>query len=238
MNIDQAPAKVTPIHDVSKELGAHFIESAGWRVPGRYGNLEEEEAAARQSVALADVSASGKITVEGRSAGSLLQMAWAVSELAIGQGEKQGSRLVYRLRDDQYFVHLEPGAEGPAIMKLHGAANENGKLVAISDLTHGLAELRLIGPRSGELLARLCGLDFHPSQFPDLTAKHSGVAKTRQLVVRRDVEVGDGEPIPAYSLVGTPSLAVYLWQTIREAGNDLELRPIGQLALNRLSPGD
>ena len=238
MNFDQEPIKVTPTDDASWELGAHFVEVAAWRVTGRFGKVENEVAAAKQRVALADVSASGKIAIEGQAAGSVLQKSWAVPRLAIGQGAKLESKRVYRLRSDQYFIHSEPGAEGAAIKALYGTAEEIGELVAISDVTHGQAELILIGPRCRELLGRLCSLDFHPSQFADLTAKQGSAAKIRQLIIRHDMVMADGEPVPAFSLIGARSLAVYLWQTIREAGHDLELDLIGQLAIEGLSASD
>lgn len=87
----------------------------------------------------------------------------------------------------------------------------------------------LIGPHSGELLSRLGGLDFHREQFPNLTAKQSSVAKTRQLILRQDL----GKHL-AFSLVGDRSLATYLWRTIIEAGQDLNIAPIGQSAMVRL----
>ena len=96
-------------------------------------------------------------------------------------------------------------------------------------VTHGQADLVLIGPFSMDLLSRLCGLDFHSKHFPNLTAKQSSVAKTRQLILRRDL----GEHL-AFSLIGARSLADYLWQMIFEAGQDLNIAPVGQSALQRL----
>jgi heterotetrameric sarcosine oxidase gamma subunit len=96
-------------------------------------------------------------------------------------------------------------------------------------MTHGRAELRLIGPASAELLSRLCGLDFHPSAFPNLTARQSSLAKTTQLIIREDIGA-----LPAYSLVGARSLGAYLWLAIMQAGRDLDIGPLGQAALDRV----
>ena len=62
-------------------------------------------------------------------------------------------------------------------------------------------------------------------------AKQSSVAKTTQLIIRRDL----GEQ-PAYALIGGRSLAAYLWQTIMEAGQDLDIQPVGNAVL--VEPGD
>lgn len=238
MTSGQSPTKETPIHHLCQELGAHFADRAGWQVPGRFGDIQDEEAAARQRVALADSSASGKVMVEGQGAAMLLNSTWSLPDLATGRGILTESRTVYRLRDDQFFVHLEPGQESAAADALLGAVAASGDLVAITDVTHGLAELRLLGPRSPELLSRLCGLDFHSSRFPDLCAQQSSVAKTRQLILRHDLRPENGTPIMAYSLIGPRSLAVYLWQTIWEAGHDLGLGLVGQSALESLAGDD
>ena len=117
-----------------------------------------------------------------------------------------------------------------AVTLTNQAANSYN-LITVTDVTHGSAELWLIGPNSAELLSRLCGLDFHDSQFPSGTAKQSSVAKTTQLIIRRDL----GEQ-PAYALIGGRSLAAYLWQTIMEAGQDLDIQPVGNAVL--AEPGD
>lgn len=238
MNSVQSPMKVSPIYDASRELGAQFTDRGGWQVPAQFSGIEDEQAVARRAVALADNSVSGKIMVEGRAVESVLRATWALPRLATGQGAVIDSMRVYRLREDQFFVHLDPGAEDAAMKAAHDAMVRQNESAAVTDVTHGLADLRLIGPRCTELLSRLCSLDFHPSQFPDLSARQSSVAKTRQLILRHDLETETGGAIPAYSLIGARSLAIYLWQTIREAGQDLELGLIGQLALEALAGGD
>lgn len=237
MNLGQSPIKLTPVHVVAREIGANFVDLAGWQVPQVFTTAEEEVTVAKKSVALADGSASGKIVVEGQGAEALLQAAWAKPSLATGQGIVVDAKHVYRLRDDQYFIHLDPGKEDEALQSLTGGLEGSDELVTVTDITHGRADLLLIGPQCTELLSRLCSLDFHPSQFPDLSAKQSSLAKTRQLILRHDLKPPDGSQILAFSLIGARSLATYLWQTILEAGHDLDLAPIGWSALERLQSG-
>ena len=238
MNSGPSPTKLSPVHASSQELGAQFAAVAGWQVPQVYTAIADEVAAVKRSVALADNSASGKIVVEGKGAAAVLQAAWSMPSLATGQGEMVDAGRVYRLREDQFFVHLDPGAEGAAAEALDEAAGKTRELVSVTDVTHGRADLLLVGPHSARLLSRLCGLDLESSQFPDLGAQQSSVAKTRQLVLRCDIKPQDGSPVLAYSLIGDRSLAVYLWQTIREAGHDLDLALIGRAALDELRTGE
>ena len=229
----QSPRMMSPIHGHASKLGAQFVELAGWQTPQVYQTVEEEMATARHGVALADASSSGKIVVEGSPAETVLQVAWAMPATNIGQGVIGDAGRLYRLRKDQFFIHLPAGAEEDVTRHLIEVMQETGETVSVTDITHGRADLLLVGPSSPVLLSRLCGLDFHPGQFPDLTAKQSSVAKTRQLILRRDL--GD---MPAYSLIGARSLAAYLWETILEAGRDLDIVPIGQAAVERLQQGN
>jgi sarcosine oxidase subunit alpha len=96
-------------------------------------------------------------------------------------------------------------------------------------MTHGRSQLLVVGPNAAVLLGRLCGLNFHDSQFPNLAARQSSVAKTRQLILRQDYG-----PLRLYSLIGSRSLAAYLWKVTLEAGRDLSIIPIGQETIDAL----
>lgn len=235
------PQKVTPLFPTAQAAGANFVEEAGWQMAAAFGDTEVEVAAARHAVALADRSSNGKILIEGEGATTALQTAWETPSLAIGEGIEldavetatAGATAVYRLRDDLYFIGTSPGEEATHLPTLVSAARQSEGLVTVTDVTHGRSELHLIGPQAAELLSRLCGLDFHPGRFPDGTARQSRVAKTNQIIIRRDLS--GLNPLPVYALVGGRSLAAYLWETILEAGRDLSVTSIGRSALDLLN---
>ena len=62
------------------------------------------------------------------------------------------------------------------------------------------------------------------------TAKQSSLAKTTQLIIRRDI----GE-LPAFSIIGAQSLGPYVWDTVMEAGREFGLVPIGLSVLDMLA---
>ncbi|MFQ5436180.1 MAG: sarcosine oxidase subunit gamma family protein, partial [Anaerolineae bacterium] len=167
----------------------------------------------------------GKIRVEGMAAGQLL----AADELAINGGKQTTFGRIYRLRRDLFFVTTAPDTVEEVAASLADQAANAESLITVTDVTHGNAELWLVGPQAAALLSRLCGLDFHDSRFPNGTAKRSSVAKTAQIIIRRDM-VGK-QTVPAYTLIGARSFAAYLWQTILAAGRDLSVQPVGQAAL-------
>ena len=225
MNTSKTPIKLTPLHSITQRLGATFTEQRGWRVPEVYTTSEAEIAAARERIALADETPNGKLLLEGDQAEPVLMEAFDSDSLKINEG-REG---IYRLRHDLFYISTPPGEEVRARKKLTATSAASEQFVTVTDITHGRAEIRVIGPDSQTLLSKLCGLDFHPSAFPNETAKQSSLAKTTQLIIRRDM----GE-LPAFSIIGTQSLGAYVWDTVIEAGREFGLVPIGRTALAEL----
>ena len=229
MNDLPAPARLTPIYAIARGLEAEFVEDHGWRVAAVYSTVEEEVARARDGVALADESPRGKIRIEGEEAAEVLEAAFAPGSLALGAGTAIESGHLYRLRPDLFHLGTAPGAEEAAREKVAAAAKSAGLPVSATDVTEGCAEIRVVGAAGRELMSKVCGLDFDPAAFPDGGARQTSVAKTAQLVIRRDLG-----PLPAYSLVGARSLGAYLWITLAEAGGQWGLAPLGRRALEEL----
>ncbi len=220
--------KNSPIYETARQKQARFSNQDGWHVAQNYGDVEVETAVLAQSAALCDQSHNGKIRIEGKTAGAMLD----ADELAIGAGKAVDYGRLYRLRPDLFFVSTAVGNVRETAATLAQQASDNPDLITVTDVTHGSAELWLIGPNSAKLLNRLCGLDFHDSQFPNGAAKQSSVAKTTQLIIRRDITARAGlMTVPAYILIGGRSLAAYLWQTILQAGQDLGVQPVGTAAV-------
>ncbi len=226
MSTSKTPIKLTPLRSIAQRLGATFTEKQGWRIPEVYTTAEDEITAARERVALADETPNGKLLLEGDHADSVLMEAFDLGSLQINEG-RDG---IYRLRNDLFFISTSPGKGVRAQKKLTTASAASEQFVTITDITHGRAEIRVIGPAGQELLSKVCGLDFHPSAFPNETAKQSSLAKTTQLIIRCDI----GE-LPAFSIIGVQSLGVYVWDTLMEAGREFGVVPIGTAALDVLT---
>ena len=226
MSTSKTPIKLTSLYSIAQRLGATFTEQREWCIPEVYTTLEAEVAAARERIALADEMPNGKLLVEGDQAESVLMDAFDLGLLKINEG-RDG---IYRLRNDLFFISTLPGREVSAQKKLTIASATSEQFVTVTDITHGRAEIRVVGPDSQALLSKVCGLDFHPSAFPNEAAKQSSLAKTTQLIIRRDI----GE-LPAFSIIGTQSLGPYVWDTIMEAGKEFGIVPIGRATLLALT---
>jgi sarcosine oxidase subunit alpha len=115
------------------------------------------------------------------------------------------------------------------LTRLEIAVADRRAFVTVTDLSQGLAEIRLIGPSSRSVLSKVCGLDFSAEAFPNLTAKQTSLAKTKQLLIRRDFG-----SLPAFTFAGAQSLSAYVWEVVMEAGKEFGILPIGASAMGVL----
>ena len=224
--------KLSSIHASAERAGATFTRVGEWQLPETFSTVAAEVAVARQRVALADASAGGKILVEGEQATALLKAALGVGGLEINQGAAFDGGHTYRLRQDLFYVGTPAAGEATVLRALNSATGHISGMVTVTDITDGRSELVLVGPYAAELLSMLCGLDLHERKFPNQTAKQTGVAKTGQIVIRRDA--GD---FRRYWLIGARSFGAYLWETILDAGRSLDIAPIGLAALLEFADG-
>jgi sarcosine oxidase subunit alpha len=100
--------------------------------------------------------------------------------------------------------------------------------VHLTNLTSALAAVQLVGPYSHELLRKLTALDLSPQRFADLTCAQGSVAKIHALVVRADVRSE-----LAYEVYCGREFGEYLWDTLRDAGEEFGAVPFG-VATQRL----
>jgi heterotetrameric sarcosine oxidase gamma subunit len=219
------PLKLSPI---AFPPAAVVSDASGWRVVDSYASVESELSAARDRVALADLSSLGKIQIEGEAAAAVFQSVLGGAPQGIGQSW-QG---VYAIRPDLFLLLTPAEGEAELLPQLAAARAAQPGLVTVSDLTHGLAALALFGPHSRDVLRRLCALDVSDAAFPNDTARPTSLAKTRQIIVRSDVRA-----TVAFTLVGARSLAAYVWQALLETGRDFGIAPIGAAAVEALAQG-
>jgi heterotetrameric sarcosine oxidase gamma subunit len=224
-----AAVKLTPLHAAAQQREAQFVEYQGWLVAEAYTTVGAEVAAAREGVVLADETPNGKLTVEGLEAEAVIQAAFGLSGLTVGDGDAVEMDHVYRLRNDLFFIRMPPGGEGATLKSVTASVQEAGLFVTVTNVTHGRSEIRVIGPASRALMRKVCGLDFYSEAFPDGAARQSSVAKTTQLVIRRDIG-----PLTAFSIIGARSLGAYLWDILLESGQELGVVPVGRAALQAL----
>jgi heterotetrameric sarcosine oxidase gamma subunit len=105
----------------------------------------------------------------------------------------------------------------------------DGELVTVIDFTHSRALVRLSGPESPLLLAKVCAIDLADAVTPNGSALRTSVAKLVTDVVRDDLDGLDDlqgqRTVRSYLLHCERSSGQYLFDALADAGaeHDIEI---------------
>ena len=247
----------TPLHHRLAEAGACFgemvgYERANWYAPpgvaaeyhysfGRQNWFEHSAAehhAARQAVALFDLSTFAKFEVVGADALSVLQQICTRQlDVAVGRAvytlmlnadagiELDGT--ITRLAADRFFVVTPTAAHTKTLAMLNRAAH--GTSAAVFDATAGHATIAVMGPNSRQLLQRVSRSDLSNQALPWGRSAMIEIADGFALCLRVSF-VGE----LGYELYPTADLAINVYDTLIATGGEFGLRHAGLHALDSL----
>ena len=234
------PVRLSAMHYRHLELGAAMADEGGWQRPATYDTADKELDGLRQGVGLCDISPVGKLYLQGRELGPLLERiapgagivpvgSIARHDFANADGSRIDRALLCRLAEEQVMVLTAPdkadAVAGALEPSLDGCAH-------LLEMTSGMAGMAVAGPAGWETLAKLTELDLAPGAFPDLSCGWAGVALVHALVARADT---GGQP--CYRVFVPRDLGEFVWDAIMEAGRHQGMVPFGTEALRRLEAG-
>jgi heterotetrameric sarcosine oxidase gamma subunit len=247
----------TTLHNRVEKAGAVFGETAGYEranwyaAPGQervyaysYGRQNwfersaEEHHAARQAVALFDLSAFTKIELAGPDALNVIQ------SVATRNLDVPVNRVVYtlmlnvrggivldatvtRLDDDRFLVVAPTAAHAKTLALLRRAAA--GRAASVFDTSAALATIAVMGPASRDLLAGITDADLSTQSLPWGRACELEIGGGFALCLRVSF-VGE----LGYELYPGADLAVSVYDAVVDAGRALGLRHAGYHALDSL----
>lgn len=245
----------TPLHARLAELGARFGEVNGgeralwyggptpeqsysYRRPGSFDQVAAEHRAAREGVALFDLSPFTKVEIAGPDALALVQRAVTSDvDTAVGQavytlllnrtGGIELDGTVTRLAADRFLIVTPSFSHHATLGLLRRLAR--GTTAVVTDVTAAHATIGVMGPLSRELLRRVSPDDWSDEAQPYQTG--------------REVEVADGFAYSlrisfvgelGYELYPSADLAVNVLDGLWQAGQELGVRMAGYQALDTL----
>ena len=235
--------------------GACFGETAGWERANWYAPAgteaayrysfgrqnwfdasAEEHRAAREAVALFDLSSFAKLRVEGAAALDDVQRIFSADLdrdpgsvtytcMLNRRGGVELDATVTRLAEDSFFVVAPTATQ----TKTYQWLRRHLQGAVVTDLTSAFSVLAVSGPASRDLLARLTDADLGDRAFPFATAQWIDVGWAHVLALRLSFagELGWELHVP------TESLPV-LYDQLVAAGSDTGLRHAGYHALDSL----
>jgi 4-methylaminobutanoate oxidase (formaldehyde-forming) len=251
--------KRSPFHDRLREQRAYFTDVSGWESPawfapqgqepkveklswGRqnwFPYWEAEHKACREAVIAMDMTFMGKFLVQGRDAGTVLDYISAnsvngpVETITYTQwlnerGTIEADVTVTKLTEEEFIVvvtdtmhrHVETW------LRRHIPADAH---CFVTDITGGIGQLNVQGPRSRELLQSITSADLSNEAFPFRTSRQIDIGYAR-LQCNRITYVGE----LGYELNIPAEQAVHVYERVIEAGKNFGLRHAGLRALGSL----
>lgn len=236
---------------------AHVDAAPCWGRAPWFGLWAEEHAAVRRSAGLIDMSFMSKFLIAGPGASALLN--WVCTsnvaapragtitytQLCNARGTLEGDITVTKLpsgggcfgsghaaSDDappEYLVVATDTAHRHVETWLRRHAAAHAEYVSVTDVTGGIAQLNVQGPRSREVLQRVTDADLSPGAFPFRAARYIDVGLARVLATRITY-VGE----LGYELFIPTEQAAHVCETLRGAAAPEELRLVGLRAVGSL----
>jgi 4-methylaminobutanoate oxidase (formaldehyde-forming) len=251
--------KRSVLHERLAAAGAYFAESYRWEIADWFApsaaqaRIEhhswfrqnwwawhaEEHRAAREDVILMDMTMMAKFIVQGRNACALL------NRLSCNDVDVEPGRIVYtpwvnerggleadltvtRLAEDKFIVVVGENSHGHVEMHMRRHLRED-EFVTICDVTAGVTQINVHGPKARALLSELTSADLGNEAFPFLTAREIDIGYASLLAFRVTYvgELGWELHVPA-------TQALHVYDLLVEAGRDFGLRHAGGRTLNSL----
>jgi aminomethyltransferase len=231
---EEAPEPIrSPFYDLQAEMGATFMEEAGWYWTEGFGDVRGEHDAVREDLGLWDVSPLNKWDVRGPDALPAAQVLHAGDVLGLEDGQVRygpfcdGDGLmvddgtVFRFSDQHLWI-MTNGAEHAE----HFARATDGLRVDIEHLGTSLPHLGLLGPRARDALAPICDVDVTSLRYFRFFTEPVHVGGVSCVLSR----TGFGGEL-GYELFCSPEYAEDLWTAVlRHTG----ARPFGVEAVEIL----
>ena len=257
------PLRTSPFYPRLQELGAvfghkngwervnHFEPGKSWRAAGAdqhkwgwgrpdyFDHVGREAKAARETVALIDMTSFGKIDVNGAGALSLLQ------KLAANNLDKPVGSVTYT-----QFLNRKGGIESDVtVTRLAGerfriisgtsfVSNDVGWIrlhmpddgtVTVNDVTDDWGVLSLWGPNSRKVLQSVTSSDVSNEAFPYMSAQAIDI-KGKAVWAQRVSYAGES----GWELYIAPEDGLSVWDALIRAGKEFGIQPAGYKALESL----
>jgi heterotetrameric sarcosine oxidase gamma subunit len=202
--VETAPVARSPIAQVPPTTVEH-----GWEVSVRRSAAE---------LKITDCTPLAKVLVLASTEGELAR----ALGVPFGRAARDAyETLVVGSGPGEWLLLAAPGTSA-AVSQRVGEVQDEG-LVSVFDVTHGRALVRITGPRTPDLLAKVCAIDLSEAVTPNGAAFRSPVAKLVTDIVLRD----DRDAEISYLLHCERSSGQYLFDALIDAGDEFGIEVDG-----------
>lgn len=163
---NEEKTRALPLEAFHAQAGAQPMPLGQWNLPAHYGDPEGEYRAARESVALMDVSSLAKVTARGKDHIEYLNRRLSQYTMDMqpgdgrranqlnGEGRMEADFMFYRLTEELSLLLAPPTVSGTYIQALADKYVFTEEAV-FEDATEAWAAFALFGPKAGDVLKAL-----------------------------------------------------------------------------------
>ncbi len=236
------PERFTAIHHRHLEAGAQMIPAGTWWRPAYYGAkqnreqcIQNENLAIRNNVGVIDVTTLGGLEVRGPDAAEFLNRIYT---FAYAKQKNDTTRyllmtnlagtiiddgIACRFNDEHFYLTATTGGVDNVYRTMLWWNAQWRLDVDITNVTAAYAGINLAGPKSREVLQKVCNdIDLSPEGFPYLALRSGTIANipARLLRVGFVGELG-------YEIHVPYSQGEALWDLLLETGKEHNIQPVG-----------
>lgn len=232
------PVRYSPMQPWHEAHGAAPLVAGQWIRPDHYGDPQAEARNVRQNVSIIDVTPLGKLDLRGPDVPKLLNLVYVNkwSKLDIGSvrygvmcaddGVVMDDGVTGRLGEEHYLMSTtSSGAAAVWEMLENWLQTEHPDwAVHITPVTTAYASINIAGPRSRELLGRLCSdVDLSREAFPYMRVRRGTIAGVADCVMWRIGFTGE----LSYEIHVPAAYGLHVWEALLSSGADLGVAPFG-----------
>lgn len=152
-----------PLHDRHAELGARFVEFAGYEMPVMYTSILEEHAAVRERAGIFDVSHMSNLWIRGRHASDLVSRTVATNPAKIKVGRASYTTamredgtiiddlIYYRFGEEEFHVVVNAGMNKTMTSWFQAHASSD---TTVEDVSREYSILAVQGPKARGIVSR------------------------------------------------------------------------------------
>jgi dimethylglycine oxidase len=258
--------RLAPWYPRQVELGASFVVGAGWERPQWYeanaplvptdapwasrrsawaaqlwSPIEgAEHVAARERVALFDITAFAKFDVTGADALAFLERVFAnridkpvgslIYTAALTPSGGIRLDLTIARKEEQLFRIVTGGGSGQHDLAWLRAQIRDGERLTITERTGSLFALGLWGPKARDVLQQVADVDVSDEAFPYMTARYLSVGEVGPVWAQRISYAGE----LGWELYGQFAMGDRAWELLWEAGREFGIAAAGLGAFDTL----
>lgn len=236
------PVRHTAMHHRHAELGAQMMPAGLWMRPAYYGAkadrnaaIEAEAVNVRTNVGLIDVSTLGGLEIRGPDAAEFMNRMYTFAYLKQPVGRARyvlltdetgviaDDGVACRFSENHFYVTATTGGVDNVYRSMLWRNAQWRLDVDVTNVTAAYAGVNIAGPKSREVLAKLCtDIDLNAAAFAYMEIRTGTVAgiPARLLRVGFVGELGYEVHVPA-------GQGEALWDAMLDAGQDAGIRPFG-----------